>query len=159
MSTTYADGYQSSRAFHRKPLPQPGTNTRIQPLTTIRPEQQPRSSSLQQGPSHVHSRTVSSGVFPPVVTMPQQVQEPQQAPAQSSYQAYMSQHAPSTRRTLSNGTASTSSTSNGPPPRKNSTTSNLQRSVSSRSGTAPISYVALMRKQKATVWCDRAQVS
>lgn len=35
--------------------------------------------------------------------------------------------------------------------------SGLRRSSSSRSGNSPTSYVALMRKQKATVWCDRAQ--
>ena len=32
-----------------------------------------------------------------------------------------------------------------------------RRSTSSRSSTTPTSYVALMRKQKATVWCDRSQ--
>lgn len=37
--------------------------------------------------------------------------------------------------------------------------SDLRRSTSSRSNgsTQPLSYVALLRKQKATVWCDRAQ--
>jgi hypothetical protein len=41
----------------------------------------------------------------------------------------------------------------------NSTTSTApRRSTSSRSSTlVPTSYVALMRKQKATVWCDRSQ--
>jgi hypothetical protein len=40
----------------------------------------------------------------------------------------------------------------------NSPAPNRQSSTSSRSGSlAPTSYVALMRKQKATVWCDRAQ--
>lgn len=35
----------------------------------------------------------------------------------------------------------------------------LRRSISSRSNGSiqPLSYVALLRKQKATVWCDRAQ--
>ena len=41
------------------------------------------------------------------------------------------------------------------------TTSNvsisLRRTTSSRSSNSPGGYVALMRKQKATVWCDRAQ--
>ncbi|KAI9726048.1 MAG: hypothetical protein M1828_002056 [Chrysothrix sp. TS-e1954] len=158
MSAAYTDGYQSSRAFHRKPVAQPGTHTRIQPLTSIRPEQQPRTSSLQQASSHAHTRTASSGAFPPALTSAPQNSEPQQAQSHNSYQAYMSQHAPSTRRTLSNGTTSTSSTGGPPLPRKNSVASStLQRSISSRSGNAPTSYVALMRKQKATVWCDRAQ--
>ena len=38
-----------------------------------------------------------------------------------------------------------------------SATSPPRRSTSSRSTSAATSYVALMRKQKATVWCDRAQ--
>lgn len=43
---------------------------------------------------------------------------------------------------------------------RTSSTTDLRRSISSRSGgtTAPASsYVALLRRQKATVWCDRAQ--
>ncbi|KAF2841363.1 hypothetical protein M501DRAFT_1009317 [Patellaria atrata CBS 101060] len=57
------------------------------------------------------------------------------------------------RRTLSNATASTAST--GPARSDNG----LRRSGSSRSTntTTGSSYVALMRRQKATVWCDRAQ--
>ncbi|MCJ1294612.1 hypothetical protein MMC34_006170 [Xylographa carneopallida] len=55
----------------------------------------------------------------------------------------------------------TTSTSSGMiPTRTSSTVSiNLRRSTSSRSGQSmtPTSYVALMRKQKATVWCDRSQ--
>ena len=46
---------------------------------------------------------------------------------------------------------------------RTSPTNDIRRSISSRSGGAtpgspqPTSYVALLRKQKATVWCDRAQ--
>jgi hypothetical protein len=36
-------------------------------------------------------------------------------------------------------------------------TSGRRQSTSSRSSSTPTSYVALMRKQKATVWCDRSQ--
>ncbi|KAJ9629343.1 hypothetical protein H2203_001716, partial [Taxawa tesnikishii (nom. ined.)] len=73
---------------------------------------------------------------------------------------------PTTRRTLSNATSSTSSTANSGTPNPalaraptgqiSTYASSIRRSTSSRS-TAPTSYVALMRKQKATVWCDRAQ--
>lgn len=70
----------------------------------------------------------------------------------------------SNRRTLSNATTSTSS-SNQPQNLARTTTntapssyaSSIRRSTSSRSNNTPSSYVALMRKQKATVWCDRAQ--
>lgn len=53
-----------------------------------------------------------------------------------------------------------SSVSSVPPPAafRTSPTSEIRRSISSRSGGGPpTSYVALLRKQKATVWCDRAQ--
>ncbi|KAL8900949.1 MAG: hypothetical protein Q9207_005446 [Kuettlingeria erythrocarpa] len=66
--------------------------------------------------------------------------------------------APLSRRTPSTSTAST--THSNIPSRTSSTISNpLSRTSSARSGqsTTSSSYVALMRKQKATVWCDRAQ--
>ncbi|KAG5981842.1 hypothetical protein E4U54_006563 [Claviceps lovelessii] len=43
---------------------------------------------------------------------------------------------------------------------RTSSSTDLRRSISSRSGgtiSQPSGYVALLRKQKATVWCDRAQ--
>ena len=65
------------------------------------------------------------------------------------------------RRTPSNATTSTISSQGGPARTTSSAsaTASLRRSASSRSGQSfvPTSYVALMRKQKATVWCDRSQ--
>lgn len=66
-----------------------------------------------------------------------------------------------TRRTPSVATSS-SSNSASTNAQRNPTAdyaSSVRRSTSSRSTstTSPTSYVALMRKQKATVWCDRAQ--
>lgn len=77
----------------------------------------------------------------------------------------MQVHAYTSRRTPSQNTFSTTASSgnsypsNGPIPiRQPSQTSNLRRSTSSRSSPShQTSYVALMRKQKATVWCERAQ--
>jgi hypothetical protein len=67
---------------------------------------------------------------------------------QPSYSAMNSMVGSSTRRTLSNATASTAS----------SHQNSIRRSSSGRStGPAATSYVALLRKQKATVWCDRSQ--
>ena len=74
-----------------------------------------------------------------------------------------SQYSQSTRRTLSNATSSTSSSNTNTglqrAPTNPNYASSVRRSTSSRSNstTSPTSYVALMRKQKATVWCDRAQ--
>lgn len=69
--------------------------------------------------------------------------------------------APPTRRTLSNATSSTSSsaTNTGLQRAPTNSSNGPRRSTSSRSNSSvsPTSYVALMRKQKATVWCDRAQ--
>lgn len=64
-----------------------------------------------------------------------------------------------TRRTPSNATSSTTNTTAVPTRTPSTVSSTLSRTASSRSGASlsPSSYVALMRKQKATVWCDRAQ--
>ncbi|SZF03512.1 unnamed protein product [Blumeria hordei] len=72
----------------------------------------------------------------------------------------MQVHTYTSRRTASSASISTTTSSGHTflPLRNNS--EDLRRSISSRS-TGPIqptSYVALMRKQKATVWCDRAQL-
>ncbi|KAL2151901.1 hypothetical protein VTH82DRAFT_5085 [Thermothelomyces myriococcoides] len=68
------------------------------------------------------------------------------------------------RRSASVNTFSSASSGGGmapPPAYKTSPTLDIRRSTSSRSGGATgspqPSYVALLRKQKATVWCDRAQ--
>ena len=60
------------------------------------------------------------------------------------------------RRTPSQSTSSTGYTPSRTP---SNVSSQLSRNASTRSGASitPGSYVALMRKQKATVWCDRAQ--
>ncbi|PQK14924.1 hypothetical protein BB8028_0005g04420 [Beauveria bassiana] len=58
------------------------------------------------------------------------------------------------------GFSNASSFQQAPPAAYRTSTSDLRRSISSRSvGTqgGGSSYVALLRKQKATVWCDRAQ--
>jgi hypothetical protein len=74
------------------------------------------------------------------------------------------------RRTPSVNTFSTTSSVAPPPPAayRTSPTTDIRRSISSRSGAGaggiagmpiqqPSGYVALLRRQKATVWCDRAQ--
>ncbi|CAL8584249.1 hypothetical protein XPA_009855 [Xanthoria parietina] len=137
-----------ANAYHfpsRKPVPapHPGTNgNRIHQLNRFLPEVD-------------HSRTSSSTSSPYVPY------------SRTSTQSTVSAHnknsnnnaAPLSRRTPSTSTTSTSNTSHGPS-RASSTISNaLSRTSSARSGQSitSSSYVALMRKQKATVWCDRAQ--
>ncbi|MCJ1366767.1 hypothetical protein MMC16_005897 [Acarospora aff. strigata] len=150
----------------RKPLlPQtPGNDPGLRPLTKIVPDphypaagQQPASSTS----SHSRTRTSSSSVFPQA--RPPSTSSPQrQNFSGSPYQNAMNNGSYTTRRTPSNATSSTSATGgNGYAPGRthsNASTS-LRRSISSRSGgsTTQCGYVALMRKQKATVWCDRSQ--
>ncbi|KAI0536597.1 hypothetical protein GGR58DRAFT_384498 [Xylaria digitata] len=95
--------------------------------------------------SHSRTRTVSSNTFPTQYTpMPTHLQQPPPVG-----------HA---RRSPSVNTFSTTSSNPPPPAFRTSPTTDLRRSTSSRSiGNQQTSYVALLRKQKATVWCDRAQ--
>lgn len=109
--------------------------------------QAPQTSNIY---GHSRTRTTSSNTFPTILYPPQ----PQQL-----YPGNMQVHAYSSRRTPSNATYSTTASSgNGPAPLRQ-TSQDLRRSTSSRSGglSPATGYVALMRRQKATVWCDRAQ--
>lgn len=120
------------------------------------PRRKPMPTGYQGGPqsqpsnvySHSRTRTTSSNTFPTAIYPPQSQQlYPMQV------QSYTS------RRTPSTATFSTfASSGNGPVPFRQGS-QEIRRSTSSRSGGAPqpTGYVALMRKQKATVWCDRAQ--
>ncbi|POR36787.1 Uncharacterized protein TPAR_03049 [Tolypocladium paradoxum] len=101
---------------------------------------------------HSRSRTTSSNIFP----------------VQGQAQGQMSLHLSSqpgpnmqnSRRSPSVNTFSTTSSIPPPAAYRTSSTTDLRRSISGRSGgisIQPNGYVALLRKQKATVWCDRAQ--
>jgi len=139
---------------HRKALP-PGATVQLPPRS------QSPLVSIDPNPQH-SGRTFTMTSLHQQQQPQQQQQPPYSRPTNTnpiSHQAYMNQYSPTTRRTLSNATTSTSSTGNGPARANSTSSSQLQRSTSSRSGSSPNSYVALMRKQKATVWCDRAQVS
>lgn len=115
----------------RKPIANPG-------LAVRPPQTQQIYSEAPLG--HSRSRTTSSGIFP-VTASPTTTMNPQ----------YPTQYQGSLRRTPTSSTSSTTGTPN----RSNSGA--LRRSSSTRSGSSPTSYVAMMRKQKATVWCDRSQ--
>lgn len=110
--------------------------------------------------THSRTRTTSSNTFPagmqaPFPSNPYQPQQMHLAQPPAHHQ----------RRTPSVNTFSTVSSGGMAPPAayRTSPTLDIRRSTSSRSGggtpNSPQSggYVALLRKQKATVWCDRAQ--
>lgn len=139
-------------------------------------QSQSQTQNQNQTQNHRHSRTTSSNIFPTIV-YPEQEQrqrQPQHYPQQHtpSYQQYpqhpqqppQGQYASNNqmypytqRRTPSQGTFSTASSGNAGPLRPPS--QDFRRSTPSRSSTQPAAtgYVALLRRQKATVWCDRAQ--
>ena len=141
---------------HRKPVPpHPSVNhSDLQPLTKIVSDDSP-SSQLQQR----QANSVPYSAFPPrqasrqppptsaVTQQQQQQQQPSQYPA------------PLSRRTPSQSTTSTTYTGFTPSRTPSNVSSHISRTSSTRSGASvsPGSYVALMRKQKATVWCDRSQ--
>ncbi|KAJ5795009.1 hypothetical protein N7457_001608 [Penicillium paradoxum] len=103
--------------------------------------------------THSRTRTTSSSVLPyssgsqhyqnapPPPSMPQTMAIPQYPPS----------------RRMSSTTTSTSSTGNYPAAHMGHGVSDIRRTASSRSANSQLGYVALMRRQKATVWCDRAQ--
>ncbi|CAK7271969.1 hypothetical protein SEPCBS119000_004879 [Sporothrix epigloea] len=105
--------------------------------------------------NHSRSRTTSSNVFPSAA--PQHRQAPQ---APMTLNQPLMSHA---QRSASVNTFSTVSSGGMVPPAayRTSPTTDVRRSTSSRSGGASnahqSSYVALLRRQKATVWSERAQ--
>ncbi|CCE28513.1 hypothetical protein E4U22_000765 [Claviceps purpurea] len=123
---------------------------------------------------HSRSRNTSSNSF-----SMQQTQNSQQLPhsyqhphplhphSQHHHQAPGPQHPQvvptqrhSSRRSPSVTTFSTASSMQPPAAYRTSSSTDLRRSISSRSGgtiSQPPGYVALLRRQKATVWCERAQ--
>lgn len=133
---------QASSAYgpipvRRKPIANPGV--------AARPPSQQFHVDAQMG--HSRSRTTSSNLFPAAPS-------PTHSNTMISHQQYPMQYqGGGLRRTPTSSTSSTTGT-----PNRSNSGAALRRSSSSRSGgSSPTSYVALMRKQKATVWCDRAQ--
>lgn len=126
-------------------------STQTSTLSYTRPDR--RTSSIRPSethiPSHQHSRTSSSAALPhPLLqdlsSQPQR--RTQYSPIAHSRQSSVASSAMNVQR------QPTGASMNSSVPRR----STSGRSVATNS---PTSYVALMRKQKATVWCDRAQTT
>ncbi|KAL2040525.1 hypothetical protein N7G274_006504 [Stereocaulon virgatum] len=130
---------------HRTPVHAAGNASRndLRPLRqSIVPDHDFSASKQQpQNPSSFSMYT-RKGPQPPLSSSPGSQQYPN--------------HIATSRRTPSQSTTSTGYTPSRTP---SNVSSQLSRNASTRSGASitPGSYVALMRKQKATVWCDRSQ--
>ncbi|KAF3395983.1 hypothetical protein F1880_006975 [Penicillium rolfsii] len=101
--------------------------------------------------THSRTRTTSSHVLPAYASNSQQQYQGVPGSAASPHIMAPPIGYPSSRR-MSSTTTSTNSTGHMPPGGPD-----IRRSTSNRSANSQLGYVALMRRQKATVWCDRAQ--
>ncbi|EAS31109.3 uncharacterized protein CIMG_06588 [Coccidioides immitis RS] len=151
--------YQSPalQAPRRKPLPTGNAGLQFQ-VSNIQHTLFPREHSLpaNQYQSHPASSSSSSS-FLPTPMHPLRQMTPVYPPQQQQHQQQYNVLLPSRRP--SNATTSTSSTGGNPHTGRHMSASqnNVSRSPSSRTTHPQVGYVALMRRQKATVWCDRTQ--
>lgn len=134
----------------RKPAPPMNHAYSYQSFDGFHPAQQqqqlsPHPSMTPHG--SVNSRRMSS-IPPSYMSSPQYPASPASQHSMSGPGQAPMPYPPSRR--LSSATTSTNSTGNNP-------VSDIRRSTSTRSANAQLGYVALMRRQKATVWCDRSQ--
>ncbi|KAK2798101.1 hypothetical protein FQN51_007920 [Onygenales sp. PD_10] len=141
--------------FHHSPSP--GPHNRHPQAMRPQPGQnrpQTASSSFGPGPMH-HPQKQMAPVYP--AHHHSQQPHPQQPYPQQPHPQHVNPAIPIRR--LSNATTSTASTGGNMAvvPGQPNTQADVRRSSSARSGSSQVGYVALMRKQKATVWCDRAQ--
>ncbi|KAJ5573825.1 uncharacterized protein N7459_008252 [Penicillium hispanicum] len=131
----------------RKPLPNPGHSYSYQAYDAPRALAPP---SAAPQTTHSRTRTTSSSVLPYGPSSHQYAAAPSSAVSHHAMGPPMN-FLPSRR--LSSTTTSTTSTGNNQMP----SDSDIRRSASNRSANSQLGYVALMRRQKGTVWCDRAQ--
>ena len=136
---------QQQQHPHKKPVHAGNTSrSDLRPLRqSIVPDSDFTATTKQPQNATSFSMYTRKGPQPPTSSSP---------PASQQYPNSMAK----SRRTPSQSTTSTGYTPSRTP---SNVSSQLSRNASTRSGASvtPGSYVALMRKQKATVWCDRAQ--
>lgn len=101
--------------------------------------------------THSRTRTTSSHVLPAYASNSQPQYQGVPGPAVSPHTMVSPVGFPPSRR-MSSTTTSTNSTGH-----MAQGGLDIRRSTSNRSTGSQLGYVALMRRQKATVWCDRAQ--
>lgn len=132
-------------------VPPPGIFTRPERKSTYAGQTTTRTNPTSGSVSnHQHSRTISSTILP---------NHPFQSPASTPPAHSTGQHSRNPSTSHSRQSSSSNIMSVHRQGTTASSTSVPRRSTSGRSVTtnSPTSYVALMRRQKATVWCDRSQ--
>lgn len=136
---------------YTRPAPS-STQTQTQTYNYTRPDRRTntvRPAETQLPPHHAHTRTSSSTVLPSPVVRAFNSQPQNRSSFSTTTHSRQSSVASNTMNMQRQPTAASMNSS---VPRR----STSGRSVATNS---PTSYVALMRKQKATVWCDRAQAT
>ncbi|KAJ5176799.1 uncharacterized protein N7482_002676 [Penicillium canariense] len=131
----------------RKPIPNQQTGYPYRPYDAPR-NLAPHSAVPQT--THSRTRTTSSNVLPAYASSSQQYQGVPGSAVSPHTMAPLMNFPPARR--MSSTTTSTNSTGHMPQGEPD-----IRRSASNRSANSQLGYVALMRRQKATVWCDRAQ--
>ncbi|KAE8372536.1 hypothetical protein BDV26DRAFT_274026 [Aspergillus bertholletiae] len=145
---------QPTMTDYRLPLHQPPPARKPVPgMHTGYPFQSYDGPHKQQGSPHP-SLTHNRGRVPSVNASPYMAQQQPYSSTPSPHHTMTSTPSYPPSRRMSSATTSTSSTGNAV---GHSSVSDIRRSTSSRSANSQLGYVALMRRQKATVWCDRAQ--
>lgn len=172
MATTVQSNNPTDYRMYQVPSRRPvGGNPHHAGLQFQQPSPETSSPSQRLAPnfdhlqSHTRTRTTSSNVLPYVGNSQHSHHQHHRhifhrQPHQQHAQQPASSAGPVPTRSSSNATTSTSSTSSNQRVTQTMSTvssADIHRSGSSRSTTAQLSYVALMRRQKGTVWCDRAQ--
>lgn len=157
VNQSYAQQYPPANPYYQNDSQSMSTNYSAPPLQSAYPQMNPSSQPPAQYQTPYQQQQQLNSV-PTQSYAPARV--PSYQPQQLQMQYQQQQELAPARRTLSNATTSTTSSQQAPgvPASSQSYASSIRRSTSSRSTNASAtSYVALMRKQKATVWCDRAQ--
>lgn len=154
-SSTCVAEFACNMAEYRLPMHQTPPRRKPAPINaySFRNYDTPSSQQLYPHPPPAHSRTRTSSSS--VLPTPSHQQQYQSALTQQHSMAPPMNYPPSRR--LSSETTSTSSGGNNQQGTHASSHPDLRRSTSSRSANAQLGYVALLRRQKGTVWCDRSQ--
>ncbi|KAI5844195.1 hypothetical protein BZA05DRAFT_177923 [Tricharina praecox] len=136
-----------------------GPRTMSMNLTYLAPQNAYRTDNSSQSHSHHLRRTSSSGIYSAQQQASHEAYHPHQQQPQQNYQPYPPQQNLYTPMPIHKHRSSTASTGT---VRSSASSTQLGRSCSNNTtnsipGPSSNNYVAALRRQKATVWCDKSQ--